>query len=84
MSVAEQVLDTLARVTQVDEVRTNPDLRLYDLHLLDSLSTVELMVSFSEQFGVELSPAEFEPEQWATPSKIVHDIEQRVGAGNGR
>ncbi len=80
MSTAERALAVLADIAEVDEIRRDPDVRLYDLHILDSLKTVELMVAFSETFGVDISPAEFEREQWATPRKIVAYLEHRVGA----
>jgi D-alanine--poly(phosphoribitol) ligase subunit 2 len=78
MSVAQQVLDLLARVAESDEAVRDPDLRLFDLHVLDSLKTVELIVGLNAKFGVEISPAEFEREQWATPRKIVAYMEGRV------
>lgn len=78
MSTAEKVLAVLADVSEVDQVRQNPDLRLYDLDILDSLKTVELIVAFSEKLGVEVSPAELEREQWSTPSKIVAYIEEKL------
>jgi D-alanine--poly(phosphoribitol) ligase subunit 2 len=74
MSTAERVLSTLAEIAEVDELRSNPDIRLYDTHILDSMKTVELMLALSDQFGLEISPAEFEREQWATPGKIVQDV----------
>ena len=77
---SEQVLDVLAEVAETDEVRTNPDLALYDLQILDSMKTVELMVALSRDIGVEVSPAEFEREAWATPGKLVEDVMKRVGA----
>jgi D-alanine--poly(phosphoribitol) ligase subunit 2 len=79
MTTGSRVLDVLADVTEFDEVRQDLDLKLYDLHILDSLKTVELMVAFSEAFGVELSPAELERDQWATPARIVNFIERRLG-----
>ena len=79
MSTAERVLAVLADVAESDEVRQDPDLQLYDGQILDSLATVHLMLAFSEAFGIEISPAEFEREQWATPRKIVAYIEERVG-----
>ena len=78
MSITERVLTTLAEVTEIDELRTNLDIRLYDMHVLDSMKTVELMLAFSDRFGIEISPAEFDREQWATPGKIVQDIEARM------
>ncbi len=77
---SDQVLDVLAGVAETDEVRTNPDLALYDLQILDSMKTVELMVALSGELGVEVSPAEFEREAWATPRKFVEDVMKRLGA----
>jgi D-alanine--poly(phosphoribitol) ligase subunit 2 len=78
MPVAERVLDILEDVTETDEVRHDLDVRLYDEHLLDSLATVGLMAAFSRDFGIEMSPSEFEREQWATPRMIVAFVENRV------
>ena len=72
------ILDVLARVAETDEVRTNPDLALYDLQILDSMKTVELIVALGSEVGVEISPAEFEREAWATPAKFVADILRRL------
>jgi D-alanine--poly(phosphoribitol) ligase subunit 2 len=80
MSNAERILTILARVAQTDEVRDHLDLELYELAILDSLRTVELMAAFSAELGVEVSPAELEREDWATPGKIVRYIEDRLGS----
>ena len=74
------ILDVLASVAETDEVRTNPDLALYDLQILDSMKTVELIVALGSDLGVEVSPAEFEREAWATPAKFVADILRRLAA----
>jgi D-alanine--poly(phosphoribitol) ligase subunit 2 len=76
----DQILSVLANVAETEEVKTNPDLALYDLQILDSMKTVELIVALGGEFGIEISPAEFEREAWATPAKLVADIEQRVAA----
>jgi D-alanine--poly(phosphoribitol) ligase subunit 2 len=80
MASPEQILDVLANVAETDEVRSNPDLALYDLQILDSMKTVELIVALGTEVGVEVSPAEFERENWATPAKLVADVMQRLGA----
>ena len=72
------ILDVLAAVAETEEVRTNPDLALYDLQILDSMKTVELIVALGSDVGVEVSPAEFEREAWATPAKFVADILRRL------
>ena len=74
------ILDVLATVAETDEVRTNPELALYDLQILDSMKTVELIVAIGSDVGVEVSPAEFEREAWATPAKFVADILRRLAS----
>ena len=76
----DRILAVLAAVAETNEVRTNPDLALFDLQILDSMKTVELIVAVGQEFGVEISPAEFEREAWATPAKFVADIRQRLSA----
>jgi len=79
-ATASQILDVLASVAETDEVRTQPDLALYDLQVLDSMKTVELIVALGREVGVEVSPAEFDREAWATPRKLVEDVQRRLAA----
>ena len=79
-SLSDKVLQVLASVAETDEVRVNLDLPLYDCHLLDSIKTVELIVMIEEEFGLRVSPAEFERESWKTPRKIIADIQRRLTA----
>ena len=76
----EKILTVLAEVAETQEVFNQPDLALYDLQILDSMKTVELIVALGREFGVEISPAEFEREAWATPSKLVEDVEKRLNS----
>ena len=48
MTVSTEVLAVLADVLQTREVYDAPDLPLYELDLLDSLRTVELILALSE------------------------------------
>ena len=80
MSTATDVLAVLADVLNTREVYDAPDLPLYELELLDSLGTVELILALSERFGLQISPAEIDRECWASPRRIAEDIERRLGA----
>ena len=80
MTPSDKIIEVLKSVSETDEVQTNLDLPLYDLQILDSLKTVRLIVAISQEFGLDISPAEFERECWATPRKIVADIEGRIGS----
>ena len=80
MSIGDRVISLLAGIGEAREVEEDPDMDLFDLGVLDSLKLVELMVALSEEFGVDISPAEFEREQWATPGRIVAYITSRPTA----
>jgi D-alanine--poly(phosphoribitol) ligase subunit 2 len=80
MTISDRVLDVLVDVSEIEDVRHEPDVRLYDLQILDSMKTVRLIVAFSSEFGVEISPAEVDREDWATPRKIISYIESKVAA----
>ncbi len=80
MSIDERVLHCLAEITGADEVRSDLDVRLYDEHLLDSLGTVELILALSDQFGIEISPADVAREDWATPRLLIADVTRRMEA----
>ena len=77
-SFHEKVLELVASVAETDEVCTNLELPLYECQLLDSIKTVELMIGIEEEFGLKISPAEFERKNWATPGKIIADLESRM------
>ncbi|MCX6045855.1 MAG: D-alanine--poly(phosphoribitol) ligase subunit DltC [Chloroflexi bacterium] len=78
MPTKEKVLAMLAQITEVSQVKQDLDLQLYETGILDSLKTVELIVAFSEQLGIDISPAEFEREEWATPRAIVAALQRKV------
>ena len=82
-SVAQRTLRILAAAAETDEVYQDGNLRLYELGVLDSLNTVELMVALSQEFHVEISPAEFGREQWTTPNRIVAYMLEKVAADEG-
>ena len=83
-AIPEHVLEILRDTTSTADVATNLDLPLYDSGLLDSLGTVTLMIAFGDAFGLDISPAEFDREAWATPRKIIVDIERRIGQKSSR
>ena len=81
MTISERVLDVLVDVSEIEGIRDDTDVRLYDLQILDSMKTVRLIVAFSSEFGVEISPAELDWEEWATAGKIISYMERKLHAG---
>ena len=80
MTTAARLLEVLKNVAETDEVERNLDLPLYDSQVLDSMKTVDLIVAISGEFGIDISPAEFEREKWATPRLIIADMESRLAS----
>lgn len=72
-----KALSILSDVAKTNEVITNLNLQIYDLQILDSLKTVELIVSFQEAFGIQIPPMDFEYDLWRTPKHILIDLEKR-------
>lgn len=68
----EKVLDILERVCDDEDVREDLDMDLIEEGLMDSLAIAELLVAIEDEFGVVLSPTEYEKEDLST----VHKIEQ--------
>jgi D-alanine--poly(phosphoribitol) ligase subunit 2 len=79
-ALSDKILRHLASICGTDEVRTNPDLALYEREVLDSMKTVEFIVAIEQEFGLHVSPAELERQTWATPRKIVADLEHRLNS----
>jgi D-alanine--poly(phosphoribitol) ligase subunit 2 len=80
MTISDRVLDVLVGVSEIEDIRHDSDVRLYDLQILDSMKTVQLIIAFSSEFGLEISPGDLDREEWATPRKIISYMERKIGA----
>jgi D-alanine--poly(phosphoribitol) ligase subunit 2 len=78
MEIKESVLDILAEITGTNEVKEDPDLNLFEEGLLDSLGAVQLLLDLEVYCHVRVAPTEFDRDQWATPAKIVAQVERRL------
>jgi D-alanine--poly(phosphoribitol) ligase subunit 2 len=78
-AVSARALEILCDVAGDDEVGRDLDVPLFTSGLLDSLAVVRLLVAFEEAFGLVISPAELDREQWSTPRALIADIAGRLG-----
>ena len=78
MDTEQNTLALISEVTGTDATRLDPDFELYDGGLMDSMTTVQLIAALSEQFNLDISPAEFDRDAWATPRLLVADIQRRL------
>ena len=79
-SVSDKILNHLASICGTELVHTDPDLALYERGVMDSMKTVELILAIEEEFGLHVAPTELDRQKWATPRKIIADIQQRMTA----
>lgn len=79
MPVSHRVLALLATITEDDQVLLDPDIRLYETELLDSMRTVELLAALARELGIRVPLSEISRDRWATPALIVHYIESKLG-----
>ena len=78
MDTEERVLRILSEVTDTQGRPLPADCQLYDRGLMDSMTTVQLIAALSEEFNLDISPADFDREAWATPQLLVADIQHRL------
>lgn len=70
----DQVLNVLEEVCENDIVKENPDVQLFEEGILDSFGTVSLLVEFQERLNIEVSIADFDRDEWATPNMIIKKL----------
>ncbi|MDM5188482.1 D-alanine--poly(phosphoribitol) ligase subunit DltC [Bacillus sp. DX4.1] len=71
----DQVLDILEEVCENNTVKEKPDVQLFEEGILDSFSTVSLLVGFQEGLDIEVLIFNFDCDEWATPNMIVKKLE---------
>ena len=55
-------LDIMEEICETDEIREDLDLDLLDAGLIDSLSTINIILLIEEKFGLKLQPTDFTKE----------------------
>ena len=71
----DQILDILADITGSDEVKKDLDVNIFETGLLDSMGTVQFLLEFQNQLGVDVPVSEFDRSEWDTPNKIIAKVE---------
>ncbi|WP_125713511.1 D-alanine--poly(phosphoribitol) ligase subunit DltC [Companilactobacillus kedongensis] len=66
----EKIISILQDVTGLDNVGSDPDEDLFADGILDSMATVEVLVTLQDEFGIQVPVSEFDRSQWSTVNKI--------------
>ncbi|WP_125588058.1 D-alanine--poly(phosphoribitol) ligase subunit DltC [Companilactobacillus jidongensis] len=70
MEKTDKIVDILKDVTGLDNIGDNLDQDLFATGILDSMATVEVLVTLQDQFGIAVPVSEFNRSQWSTINKI--------------
>ena len=76
MEFREQVLDLLTEVAEINVIKENPDVELFEEGIIDSFQTVGLLLEIQNRLDIEVSIMDFDRDEWATPNKIVAVLEE--------
>ena len=75
MDIQNQIVDILAEATGED-FSDNMDQELYESGIMDSMSTVQMLLTLQETFDITVPVSEFNRDDWNTPNKLVEQVKK--------
>lgn len=73
----EKLVQIIFGLCEEDIVKEDLDIDLFEEGLLDSLAMAELLIAIEDEFGVLLSPTEYDKTQLSTVHKIEQVLKER-------
>mgnify|MGYP001367616312 FL=1 len=75
MDIQKQIVDILAEATGED-FSDNMDQELYESGIMDSMATVQMLLTLQETFDITVPVSEFNRDDWNTPNKLVEQVKK--------
>lgn len=75
MDIQKQIVDILAEATGED-FSDNMDQELYESGIMDSMTTVQMLLTLQETFDITVPVSEFNRNDWNTPNKLVEQVKK--------
>ena len=75
MDIQKQIVDILAEATGED-FSDNMDQELYESGIMDSMTTVQMLLTLQETFDITVPVYEFNRDDWNTPNKLVEQVKK--------
>lgn len=75
MDIQKQIVDILAEATGED-FSDNMDQELYESGIMDSMTTVQMLLTLQETFDIIVPVSEFNRDDWNTPNKLVEQVKK--------
>ncbi len=77
MDFKDLALEIMEEICETDEIKEDLDLDLFDAGLIDSLSTINIILLLEEKLGIRLQPTDFEKNDIATVNNFIKFLEKR-------
>ncbi|WEV45215.1 D-alanine--poly(phosphoribitol) ligase subunit DltC [Streptococcaceae bacterium ESL0687] len=77
-NVRDGIIEIMTEVSGED-VTSMMDENFYDNGLLDSMATIEVLMSIQDEFGVTIPVLGFVREEWDTPNKVIAKVTEMLG-----
>lgn len=74
----EKIMSIIFDACDEKIIYKNKDINLFETGLIDSMGFIELLVTFEEEFDIEIAPAEIRKEKMGTPSQLVDFITNKT------
>lgn len=75
MDIQKQIVDILAEATGED-FSDNMGQELYESGIMDSMATVQMLLTLQETFDITVPVSEFNRDDWNTPNKLVEQVKK--------
>ena len=75
MDIQKQIVDILAEATGED-FSDNMDQELYESGIMDSMTTVQMLLTLQGTFDITVPVSEFNRDDWNTPNKLVEQVKK--------
>lgn len=77
MDFENLALEIMEEICETDEIKEDLDLDLFDAGLIDSLSTINIILLLEEKLGIRLQPTDFERNDITTVNNFIKFLEKR-------
>lgn len=77
MDFKDLALEIMEEICETDEIKEDLDLDLFDAGLIDSLSTINIILLLEEKLGIKFQPTDFEKNDITTVNNFVKFLEKR-------
>ena len=77
MDYKNLALDILENVCETDEIREDLDMDLFEAGLIDSLSSISILLEIEEKLGIKLQITDFDKSDISTVNNLALFLEKR-------